>query len=143
MFEKYDIDRLYTCEIEVWAPWGIENIIDSMVNITGEVIREYQTIVYEDSSGYIDIYHLNRIICDMSAFFYYKDSRFVNIYHLNGIICDVSKSKFNHICCSDDGYLYVLDSYNLKKYSDGLSEKQKNAKTLQRLPFGGNRLLKK
>lgn len=48
MFEKYDIDRLYTCEIEVWIPWSIENI-GGMVTITGEGIREYQTIVYEDS----------------------------------------------------------------------------------------------
>ena len=84
----------------------------------GEVIFGYQTIVYEDSRGYIDIYHLNRVICDMS------------------------KGNFNCICCSNDGYLYVLDSYNLKKYSDGLSEKKK-AKTLQWLPFRKNRLLKK
>ena len=118
MFEKYDIDRLYTCEVKVWVPWSIENI-GGMVTVEGEIIQGYQTIVYEDSRGYIDIYHLNRIICDMS------------------------KSNFNHICCSDDGYLYTMDSNNLKKYSDGLSEKQKNAKTLQRLPFGGNRLLKK
>lgn len=118
MFEKYDIDRLYTCEVEVWVPWSIGNIGD-MVIVDGEVIFGYQTIVYEDSRGYIDIYHLNRVICDMS------------------------KGNFNCICCSDDGYLYTMDSNNLKKYSDGLSEKQKNAKTLQRLPFGGNRLLKK
>ena len=99
-------------------PWSIGNIGD-MVIVDGEVIFGYQTIVYEDSRGYIDIYHLNRVICDMS------------------------KGNFNCICCSDDGYLYTMDSNNLKKYSDGLSEKQKNAKTLQRLPFGGNRLLKK
>lgn len=55
----------------------------------------------------------------------------------------MAKGNFNHICCSDDGYLYALDSYNLKKYSDGLSEKRKKAKTLQRLPFRKNRLLKK
>ena len=120
MFEKYDIDRLYTCEIEVWIPWSIENI-GGMVTITGEGIREYQTIVYEDNGRYIDIYHLDKIICDMSN---------ENFNH-------------NHICCSDDGYLYALDSYNLKKYSDGLSEKRKKAKTLQRLPFRKNRLLKK
>ena len=118
MFEKYDIDRLYTCEIEVWIPWSIENV-GGMVTITGEGIREYQTIVYEDNGRYIDIYHPDRIICDMS------------------------KGSFNHICRSDDGYLYALDSYNLKKYSDGLSEKQKKVKTLQRLPFKKNRLLKK
>ena len=118
MFEKYDIDRLYTCEIEVWAPWSIGNI-GGMVTIEGEIIQGYQTIVYKNSGRYVDIYHLNRIICDMS------------------------KSNFNHICCSDDGYLYVLDSYNLKKYSDGLSEKQKNVKFLQRLPFEKNRLLKR
>ena len=54
----------------------------------------------------------------------------------------MSKGNFNYICCSNDGYLYVLDSYNLKKYSDGLSEKKK-PKTLQWLPFRKNRLLKK
>lgn len=120
MFEKYNIDRLYTCEIEVWIPWSIKNI-DGMVIITGGGIREYQTIVYEDSGRYIDIYHSDRIICDMFKGFF----------------------KHNYVCCSNDGYLYVLDSYNLKKYSDGLSEKQKKAKTLQRLPFRKNRLLKK
>ena len=118
MFEKYDIDILYTCEVEVWVPWSIGNIGD-MVIVDGEVIFGYQTIVYEDSRGYIDIYHLNRVICDMS------------------------KGNFNCICCSDDGYLYTMDSNNLKKYSDGLSEKRKKAKTLQRLPFRKNRLLKK
>ena len=118
MFEKYDIDRLYTCEVKVWVPWSIGNIGD-MVIVGGEVIFGYQTIVYEDSCRYIDIYHLNRVICDMS------------------------KGNFNCICCSDDGYLYTMDSNNLKKYSDGLSEKQMKAKTLQRLPFRKNRLLKK
>ena len=55
----------------------------------------------------------------------------------------MSKGNFNCICCSVDGYLYAMDGNNLKKYSDSLSEKQKNVKFLQRLPFGKNKLLKK
>ena len=31
MFEKYDIDRLYTCEIEVWVSWSIGNIGDMVI----------------------------------------------------------------------------------------------------------------
>ena len=48
MFEKYDIDRLYTCEVEVWVSWSIGNI-GGMITIEGEGICEYQTIVYEDT----------------------------------------------------------------------------------------------
>lgn len=118
MFEKYDIDRLYTCEIEVWIPWSIENI-GGMVTITGEGIREYQTIVYEDNGRYIDIYHPDRIICD------------------------ISKGNINHLCCSIDCCLYILNGSTLRKYSDCLHDKKKNNKTLQRLPFKKNRLLKK
>ena len=65
MFEKYDIDKLYIGEIEGWIPWSIENI-GGNISITGDDVGVYQTIIYEDNGKYIDIYHLDRIICDIS-----------------------------------------------------------------------------
>ena len=75
-------------KFSVAFPWSIKNI-EGMVIITGEGIREYQTIVYEDSGRYIGIYHSDRMIWDMSKIIF----------------------NHNYICCSNDGYLYVLDSY--------------------------------
>lgn len=119
MFEKYNIDELYTCEIESWIPWSIESSGEGRISITGEDVGTYSTIVYKNNGRYVDIYHPDRIIFDMS------------------------KKNINRFCCSLDGCLYVLDDFTLRKYSDSLSEKQKSAKTLQRLPFGKKRLLKK
>ena len=118
MFEKYDIDKLYIGEIEGWIPWSIENI-GGNISITGDDVGVYQTIIYEDNGRYIDIYHLDRIICD------------------------ISKGNINHLCCSIDCCLYILNGSTLRKYSDCLHDKKKNNKTLQRLPFKKNRLLKK
>lgn len=122
MFEKYDIDELYTCTIREYGPFAIENM-GGCISILSDKVKIYETIVQRHESEhhvyYTDIFHSNR---------------FINI--IDPPFVGIPRSSFG-------GKLYVLDTESLIKYSDCLSDKQKKVKTLQRLPFRKNRLLKK
>ena len=122
MFEKYDIDELYTCTVREYGPFAIENV-GGCISIFSDKVKSYETIVQRHESEhhvyYTDIFH---------------SARFINV--IDPPFVGIPRSSVG-------GKLYVLDTESLIKYSDCLSDKQKKVKTLQRLPFRKNRLLKK
>lgn len=118
MFERYDIESLYSCTIEVCIPWSIENIGGCISIISGN-IKTYKTIVCYNGNRYVDIFHLDHVIN----------------------VVDFPCEKIPSL--SYNGKLYVLNTNTLKKYSENLTVKEKNIKSLQRLPFKRKRLLTK
>ena len=122
MFEKYDIDELYTCTIREYGPFAIENM-GGCISILSDKVKSYETIVQrhesEDHVYYTDIFH---------------STRFINV--IDPPFVGIPRSSFG-------GKLYVLDTESLIKYSECLPIQKRDSKALQCMPFGKRRLLKK
>ena len=122
MFEKYDIDELYTCTVREYGPFAIENV-GGCISIFSDKVKSYETIVQrhesEDHVYYTDIFHL---------------IRFINV--IDPPFVGIPRS-------SAGGKLYVLDTESLIKYSEFLPIQKRDSKTLQCMFFGKRRLLKK
>ena len=122
MFEKYDIDELYTCTVREYGPFAIENV-GGCISILSDKVKIYETIVQRHESEhhvyYTDIFH---------------SARFINV--IDPPFVGIPRSSFG-------GKLYVLDTESLIKYSECLPIQKRDSKTLQCMPFGKRRLLKK
>ena len=122
MFEKYDIDELYTCTIREYGSFAIENM-GGCISILSDKVKSYETIVQchesEDHVYYTDIFH---------------STRFINV--IDPPFVGIPRSSFWV-------KLYVLDTETLIKYSECLPIQKRDSKALQCMPFGKRRLLKK
>lgn len=114
MFEKYEINNLYVCEIEDIIPMGITNF-GGCLSIDYTSSHRYQTIVCLKNGKYYDISDLGKII---------------NVIKVPQKGCPFT---------SKNGHLYILDEESLVSYKDKVSSEYK---VLQRMPFGKTRLIK-
>lgn len=114
MFEKFDIDSLYTCFIEDIIPMGITNF-GGAVSVDYTSGTRYSTVVCLRNGKYYDIDNLNRIINIIK--FPQKDMPIT----------------------SKDGHLYVIDEESLVPLRKSVSIEYS---VLQRLPFGKRRYIK-
>ena len=114
MFEKYEINNLYVCEIDDIIPMGITNF-GGFVSIDYASSHRYQTIVCLKNNKYYDINDLSKVI--------------------NVVSCPQKGCPFT----SKNGHLYILDEESLVSYKDKVSSEYK---VLQRIPFGKTRLIK-
>ena len=114
MFELFNIDDLYFCQIEDMIPYGMENF-GGCISISGTEPKYYETIVCLKNGKYYDINHMNRII--------------------NIVRCPQREFPLT----SKDSHLYILNEESLVSYREKTNT---DCTALQRLPFKRNRLLK-
>ena len=105
MFEKYDVDKLFHCEIYDMIPYYIENF-GGCYSITGESRNSYETVVYYNNGRYIDVNNPDRII---------------NVFE---------SPSAKHPIQSRDFHLYSLNVKSLSKF-----ENRKQVKSLRKVPF--------
>lgn len=114
MFEKFDIDSLYTCFIEDIIPMGITNF-GGAVSIDYTSSTRYSAVVCLRNGKYYDIDNLNRVI---------------NV---------IKFPQRDMPITSNNTHLYVIDEESLVPLRNDISIEYS---ILQRLPFGKRKYIK-
>lgn len=114
MFEKFDIDSLYTCFIEDIIPMGITNF-GGAVSIDYTSSTRYSAVVCLRNGKYYDIDNLNRVI---------------NV---------IKFPQRDMPITSNNAHLYVIDEESLVPLRNDISIEYS---ILQRLPFGKRKYIK-
>lgn len=115
MFEKFDIDSLYYCDVSDIIPLGMSNF-GGYISIDYVSSKKYSTIVYLRNGKYYDINNLNR--------------------NMNVVRCPQRDFPLT----SKDNHLYLIEEETLVPYKE--KENADGYSVLQRLPFGIKKLMK-
>ena len=114
MFEKFDIDSLYFCDVSDIVPLGMTNF-GGCISIDYVSSKRYSTVVCLRNGKYYDIDNLDR--------------------NMNIVRCPQIEMPLT----SKDNHLYLIEEETLVPYKE--KENIEGYSVLQRLPFGKKRYI--